>query len=73
MEVVEGSSIYRKVPKFKQTDHILGYFVKKMQMELQIMKTLIKLLLKEQSALGLHCLPRPISPKTYDHYGNPIN
>ena len=24
---------------------------------------------KEQSDLGLHCLPRPICPKTYDHYG----
>ena len=34
------------------------------------MKTLIRLLLKEQSDLGLHCLPRPICPKTLDHYGN---
>ena len=24
---------------------------------------------KEQSDLGLHCLPRPICPKTLDHYG----
>ena len=24
---------------------------------------------EEQSDLGLHCLPRPIRPKTYDHYG----
>ena len=24
---------------------------------------------KEQSDLGLHCLPRPIYPKTWDHYG----
>ena len=24
----------------------------------------------EQSDLGLHCLPRPNGPKTYDHYGN---
>ena len=24
----------------------------------------------EQSDLGLHCLPRHICPKTYDHYGN---
>ena len=23
----------------------------------------------EQSDLGLHCLPRPICPKTKDHYG----
>ena len=27
------------------------------------MKTLIRLLLQEQSDLGLHCLPRPICPK----------
>ena len=33
------------------------------------MKTLIRLLLEEQSDLDLHCLPRPICPKTYDHYG----
>ena len=33
------------------------------------MKTLIRLLLEEQSDLGLHCLPRPICPKTWDHYG----
>ena len=26
---------------------------------------------KEQSDLGLHCLPRPICPKAYDHYGIP--
>ena len=25
---------------------------------------------QEQSDLGLHCLPRPICPKTWDHYGN---
>ena len=31
------------------------------------MKTLI---LEEQSDLGLHCLPRPICPKNYSHYGN---
>ena len=34
------------------------------------MKTLIRLLLQEQSDLGLHCLPRPICPKTDDNYGN---
>ena len=33
------------------------------------MKTLIRLLFEEQSDLGLHCLPRPICPKTSDHYG----
>ena len=36
------------------------------------MKTLIRLLLQEQSDLGLHCLSRPIAicPKTDDHYCN---
>ena len=33
------------------------------------MKTLIRLLPEEQSDLGLHCLPRPICPKTLGHYG----
>ena len=33
------------------------------------MKTLMILLLNEQSDLGLHCLPRPICPKTLDHFG----
>ena len=23
---------------------------------------------EEQSDLGLHCMPRPICPKTFDHY-----
>ena len=35
----------------------------KMQLELQTVQTLIRLLLSEQSDLGLHCLPRPICPK----------
>ena len=30
------------------------------------MKTMIRL--KEQSDLGLHCLPRPVYLKTSDHY-----
>ena len=34
------------------------------------MKTLIRLLLEEQSDLGLHCLPRSIRPNTLGHYGN---
>ena len=33
------------------------------------MKTLIRPLLKEQSDLGLHCLPTLICPKTKGHYG----
>ena len=44
-----------------------------MQTELQTVKTLIRLLLYEQTDLGLHCLPRPICPKTLDHYGNSAN
>ena len=35
----------------------------------QTVKTLIRLLLEEQSDLGLHCLPGSIRPKTLDHYG----
>ena len=26
---------------------------------------------QEQSDLGVHCLPRPVCPKTLDHYGTP--
>ena len=72
--VTENS--YRKIPKFsdarkiccnlqkiKRRGQTLGYFVKKMEMELQTVKTLIRLLLEEQSDLGLHCLPTPICPK----------
>ena len=37
------------------------------------MKTLIRLLLEEQSDLGLHCLPRPICAKTKGHYGTAMS
>ena len=33
------------------------------------MKTLIRLLLQEQSDLGLHCLPRLVCPKTLGECG----
>ena len=36
------------------------------------MKSLIRLLLEEQSDLGPHCLPKPGSLKTIDHYGSKI-
>ena len=35
-----------------------------MQVEEQTVKTLIRLLLEEQSDLGLHCLPRPLNFRT---------
>ena len=38
-------------------------------MEWQIEQTLIRLNLKEQSDLGLHCLPKPVWPKTWGHHG----
>ena len=31
------------------------------------------LLLQEQYDLGLHSLPRPVCPKTWDHYGNSVS
>ena len=49
--------------KFKQRGQNLGYFIKEMQVEQQTVKTLIRLLLEEQSDLGLHCLSVPICPK----------
>ena len=33
---------------------------------------LIRLLLEEQSDLGLHCLLRPICPNISNYYGSPI-
>ena len=39
--------------KFKQRGKTLGYFVKRCKMEMQIVKTLIRLLLKEQSGSAL--------------------
>ena len=53
--------------EFKQRVQTLEYmyFVKKLQMEKQTVKTLIRLLwVRDQSYQGLHCLPRPICPKT---------
>ena len=47
--------------EFKQRGQTIEYFVQKMQVEQQTVKTLIRLLLQEQSDLGLHCLPRPLS------------
>ena len=40
-----------------------------MQIELQTVKTLIRLLSKEQSDLDLLCFPRPVCQKNLDHYG----
>ena len=69
-------SAFRKVPKFAdaktlccnlpkvQRGQTLRYFDEKMQMEWQTVKTLIRRLLEEQSDLGLHCLPKPVCPKT---------
>ena len=33
---------------------------------------LIRMLLEEQSNLGLNCLPRPVWPKSWDHYGSKV-
>ena len=66
------NNYYRKVPKFSDTRKLccnlhkiqtkrqnLRVFCQKMQIEKQTVKTLIR----------LHCLPRPICPKTKVHYG----
>ena len=50
------------VLQLEQLDFTVQYFVQKMQTEYQTEKTLIRLLLEEQSDLGLHCLLRPICP-----------
>ena len=46
------------VLQLEQLDFTVQYCVQKMQTE----KTLIRLLLEEQSDQGLHCLLRPICP-----------
>ena len=50
------------VLQLEQLDFTVQYCVQKMQTEQQTEKTLIRLLHKEQSDLGLHCLLRPICP-----------
>ena len=50
------------VLQLEKLDFTVQYCVQKMQTEQQTEKTLIRLLLEEQSDLGLHCLLRPICP-----------
>ena len=45
--------------KISKIDSILFIYL-----EWQTVMTLIRWLLLEQSDLGLHCLPRPVCPKT---------
>ena len=47
--------LYCKVPKFSDVGKLCC--------------SLPKIQEKRQSDLGLHCLPRPICPKTLGHYG----
>ena len=72
---------YRKVPKFLDARKLCCNLpkIQENRSNLRVFRqkdadgiansALIRLLLKEQSDLGLHCLPRPICPKTLDHYG----
>ena len=55
------------VPKIQTKRPYLKIFLQKDANGIAV-KTLIRLLLYEQSDLGLHCLPRPICPKASDHY-----
>ena len=79
---IENVQKYRKVLKFSDAKKLccnqpeiqtkrpnLRVFHQKDANGKQTVKTLIRLLLKEQSDLGLHCLPRPVCPKTLNHYG----
>ena len=50
--------------KFAQGGFTIEKGVQKVQTEWLTVQTLIRLLLKEQSDLGLLCLPRPDCPKT---------
>ena len=50
--------------KLEQNYFTMQKGVQKMKMEWQTVKTLIRLLLDEQSDLGLHCLHMSDRPKT---------
>ena len=50
--------------KFKQRGFSMEKFIQNVLIERQTVQTLIRLLLVEQSDLGLHCLPRPVCTKT---------
>ena len=52
-------------PEIHKRSISIENFVRKVQMELKRVKTLIRLLLKEQYDLGLHCFSRYICPKTF--------
>ena len=52
------------LPKIQTKRPNLRVFFQKDANGKQTLKTLITLLLKEQTDLGLHYLPRPICPKT---------
>ena len=75
--------IYRRLPKFLDARNLCYNLPKTQEKRTNLwvfrqkdangtanIETLIRLLLEEQSDLGLHCLPRPICLKTFDHYGN---
>ena len=59
--------------KFEQSSFSMHYSIKKMQVEEQTVQALIRLLLQEQSDLGLHCLLRPICPNILNFYSENIN
>ena len=80
--ISSGEQIYRKILKFSDARKLccnlpkiqekrpnLRVFHQKDADGIPTVKTQIRLLLEEQSDLGLHCLPRPNCPKTLDHYG----
>ena len=56
--------------KFKQRGFSIDKFIQNVQIKWQTLQTLIRLLHKEQSDLGLHCLPRPVCTETKNHYGS---
>ena len=78
-----NSCYYRKVPKFSDARKLccnlpitqtkrpnLRVFCQNGANGIATVKTPIRLLLEEQSDLGLHYLPIPICPKTWGHYVN---
>ena len=78
--------LYRKVPKFSDVRKLccnlpkiqektpnLWVFRQKNANEIANSEDADQTAPLEQSDLGLHCLPRPICPKTLDHYCSILN
>ena len=54
--------------KLEQTGFTIGHCLQKRQIIFQIVKTMIRLFLCEQTDVDLHCLPKLICLKTHGYF-----